>query len=174
MTVHWSQNDQLFRKLVAEGHAWQTLPFVFLKLSGFDVEMPDLTIRENISEAGAWLETYDLRIGELLIEVKSRPFPFTNPMDWPLNRLPAFLDTTKKWEAKTTKPFAYIFISKATGGMVATCAVEDAQDRWEKTKQWDRVRKIHEGFYTVERRYLVTMDRLVEALRSAQKETTDE
>lgn len=166
MTVPWSQNDALFKKLVTEGHAWQALPYIFLRLQGFDVDMPDLTIRDDISKAGAWLETYDLRIGGRLIEVKSRPFAFTNSQDWPANRLPAFLDTTKKWDAKTTKPFAYVFVSKATGGMVTTCSTSDAQGRWGKKRCRDRVRKIQEEFYTVSREHLVTMDRLVTALRS--------
>lgn len=166
MTVPWSQNDALFKSLVTEGHAWQFLPYVFLRLQGFDVDMPDLTIREDISKADAWLETYDLRVGERLIEVKSRPFAFTNPKDWPINRLPAFLDTTKKWDAKTVKPFAYVFVSKSTGAMLATCSVAGAQGRWDRTQSWDRVRNIREEFYTVARRHLVTMDRLVTALRS--------
>jgi hypothetical protein len=165
VTVPWSQNDALFKKLVSEGHAWQALPYVFLRLQGFNVEMPDLTIREDISKAGAWLETYDLRVGERLIEVKSRPFIFTNPRDWPVPRLPAFLDTTKKWDAKTVKPFAYVFVSKPTGAMVATCATSTAQGRWGKQKCWDRVRKFHEEFYTVERSHLVTMDKLAAALK---------
>jgi len=166
MTIPWSQNDALFKALVSEGHAWQTLPYIFLRLHGFDVDMPDLSIRKDISEADAWLETYDLRIGEKLIEVKSRPFIFTSPRDWPAPRLPAFLDTTKKWDAKTVKPFAYVFISKPTGSMVATCTTSGAQGRWNKTKSWDQVRKIREEFYTVGREHLVTMDRLVAALRS--------
>jgi hypothetical protein len=132
VTVPWSQNDALFRDLVTEGHAWQAIPYIFLRLQGFDVDMPDLSIREDISKADAWLETYDLRIGDLLIEVKSRSFRFTSPYDWPPAKLPAFLDTTKKWDAKPVKPFAYIFISKVTGGMIATCAIEGAQGRWER------------------------------------------
>ena len=165
MTIPWSQNDPLFRKLVTEGHAWQTLPCVFLRLSGFTVEMPDLSIREDISKADAWLESYDLKIEGLVIEVKSRPFKFTGPHDWPTPRLPAFLDTTKKWDARSMKPFAYVFISKPTGNMVATCSKGPARGRWGKTKRFDRVRKFHEEFYTVGRDHLVTMDVLVEALR---------
>ncbi len=170
MTVPWSQNDTLFKSLVAEGHSWQALPYIFLNLQGFDVDMPDLTIRKDISEAGQWLETYDLRVGELLIEVKSRPFVFTSPRDWPKNRLPAFVDTTKKWRAKTIKPFAYIFISKPTGGMVATCSLAGAKGRWKKVRRWDRVRQFSEEFYAVEAQNLVRMDTLVRALR---KETNE-
>jgi len=165
MTIPWAQNDALFKKLVSDGHAWQALPFIFLKLSGFDVEMPNLTIRPHISEAKRWLHTYDLKIGEHLIEVKSRPFRFTGPQDWPSPRLPAFLDTTKKWEAKPAKPFAYIFVSKPTGGMVSTCSVAGASGRWERLWRFDHVRKINEEFYAVGRQHLVTMDVLVDALR---------
>jgi hypothetical protein len=141
------------------------LPFVFLTLSGFKVEMPDLTIRKDISDARHWLDSYDLKIGEALIEVKSRPFAFTSPRDWPNNRLPAFLDTTKKWEAKSVKPFAYVFISKPTGGMIATCSTEAASGRWSSVQRFDRVRKFNEDFYTVKREHLVSMQTLVEALR---------
>jgi len=166
-TIPWAQNDVLFRSLVSEGHAWQTLPYVFLSLAGLTVEMPALSIRNDISQADAWLETYDLKIAHLTLEVKSRPFAFTSPRDWPAPRLPAFLDTVKKWEAKSTKPFAYIFISKATGGMVATCATAEARGRWGRLSRRDRVRDINEDFYTVGRKHLVTMDILVRAVREA-------
>lgn len=170
--IPWAQNDDLFRSLVAEGHAWQSLPYTFLKLAGFNVEMPALTIRDDISEAGAWSETYDLRVGAFCLEVKSRPFRFSSPGDWPTPRLPAFLDTTKKWEAKTVKPFAYIFVSKPTGGMVATCATAEARGRWGQVTRRDRVRQIDECFYTVERKHLVSMDILVQALKEATASTS--
>ena len=162
--VAWSQNDALFRTLLKEGHSWQTLPFVFLKLKGLDVEMPNLSIREDITKASAWLETYDLKVGDHIIEVKSRPFAFTCPGDWPSTRLPAILDAQKKWDAKTIKPLAYIFISKATGGMVSTCGLESAHSRWTTRKIWDRTRGFKDSFYMVGREHLRTMDHLVAAL----------
>ena len=109
--MKWAENDELFRSFVKEGHAWQLMPYTFLKLSGFDVEMPSLTIRDDIKNAHNWLQSYDLKIDDKVIEVKSRKVKFTGPSDWPHSRLPAFLDAKKKWDAKTTKPFAYIFIS---------------------------------------------------------------
>ncbi len=164
--MQWAENDELFRKFVKEGHAWQLMPYTFLKLSGFDVEMPSLTIRDDISDAHNWLQSYDIKIGDKVIEVKSRKVKFTSPDDWPHFRLPAFLDAKKKWDAKTTKPFAYIFISKDTGCMVSTCGLAEAHKRWGEITQFDRDRKIEETWYTVERRHLVTMDKLVAALRS--------
>ena len=162
--MSWSQNDALFKALLTEGYAWQALPFLFLKLKGFDVEMPDLSIREDISKAKAWLESYDLKIGDHIIEVKSRPFPFTCPGDWPDNRMPAILDAKKKWDAKTIKPLAYIFVSKATGGMVTTCGLQGAHSRWTVRNIWDRTRKFEDIFYMVGRPHLRTMDHLVAAL----------
>lgn len=164
--IPWAQNDELFKKFVSEGYSWQLLPYTFLKLSGLPVEMPELTIRENISESGEWLQTYDLKVGDLTIEVKSRPFAFTNPGDWPLSRAPAFLDTRKKLDAKGKKPFAYVFVSTATGGMVATCTAGKASERWGLKRCRDRKRDIMETFYTVPVEYLVTMDKLVEAIRA--------
>ena len=165
MTVPWSQNDALFKQLLSTGHAWQMLPYVFLTLSGFKVEMPDLSIRKDISEAGDWLETYDLRVGDCRIEVKTRSFAFTNPSDWPYTRLPAFLDTTKKWDARPIKPFAYVFVSKTTGCMVSTCSTDSAKGRWGRLERFDRVRRFREEFYTVNRKHLVSMEALVKALK---------
>lgn len=128
--------------------------------------MPDLEIRESIRKAGKWLETYDLLVNGKQIEIKSRPFAFTNAEDWPHNRLPAIVDAKKKWDAKTTKPFAYVFISKPTGAMLATCSVEDAAKRWRTMTFKDRTRNFKDKFYVVDNTYLVTMDKLVNSLRS--------
>lgn len=165
--MKWSENDELFKSLVTEGHSWQSLPLLFLRLSGLNAEMPDLTIREDITSADEWLETYDISCNGKLLEVKTRPFVFTSPGDWPQSRLPAFLDTTKKWRAKTIKPFAYIFVSKPTGAMVATCALAGAEVRWGKVRRRDHVRNFVEEFYTVGQEHLVTMDKLVAALKKA-------
>ena len=140
------------------------MPYVFFKLQGFEVDMPDLTIRDSIGSAGKWLQTYDLLINGKQIEVKSRPFAFTSSLDWPQSRLPAIVDAKKKWDAKTTKPFAYVFVSKATGGMVATCSVEAAVNRWSTMSIWDRTRKIRDTFYLVDRKHLVGMEKLVASL----------
>ena len=161
----WSENDELFRQFVQEGHAWQFMPYTFLRLKGFEVDMPALSIREDISEAHNWLQSYDLKIGDKIIEVKSRKLKFTNPSDWPQSRAPAFLDAKKKWDAKETKPFAYIFVSKPTGAMVATCGLASARSRWGECTKLDRDRGIRETWYTVGREYLVTMDDLVKSLR---------
>lgn len=162
----WSMNDNLFKELLSRGHAWQALPYMFLTLNGFTVEMPELSIRDDITQAGAWIESCDLIVNnDAIIEVKSRDFAFTSSTDWPSNRLPAFVDTKKKWDAKQEKPFGYIFISTKTGSMVSTCATYEASRRWSTVEQFDRIRKIKETFYTVTAEHLVSMDKLVEALR---------
>ena len=74
------------------------------------------------------------------------------------------MDAKKKWDAKTTKPFGYVFVSKATGGMVSTCSIDGANERWRTMSSWDRTRKIRDTFYVVDRRYLVTMDKLVKSI----------
>ena len=165
MSKIWSENDELFKRLLTEGHSWQILPYAFFKLHGFEVDMPDLSIRDSIHKAGKWLQSYDLMIGDKQIEVKSRPFAFTSPADWPENRLPAIVDAKKKWDAKKVKPFAYVFVSRPTGGMVSTCSVEAAHSRWGTQSIWDRTRKIRDEFYVVDRQYLVRMDKLLASLR---------
>lgn len=144
------------------------LPYVFLKLQGFDVDMPDLKVRKNISEAGEYRDSYDLHLSEtIFVEVKSRPMVFTTPNSWPYRT--AFVDTISKWDRKTIKPFAYIFTSRATGAMLATRGDEEAKKaRWgESLHRWDNVRKIYEDFYIVDRKYLYHLNHLVDHLRKA-------
>ena len=83
MSKLWSENDELFKQLLTEGHSWQLMPYVFFRLQGLEVEMPDLTVRDSIHTAGKWLQTYDLLVNGKQIEVKSRPFAFRSPSDWP-------------------------------------------------------------------------------------------
>lgn len=161
----WSQNDALFKKLLVRGYCFQAIPYLFLKAHGFDVEMPELEVRADIADAARFFDTYDLKVGESTIEVKTRSFRFTSPFDWPADKIPAFVDTKKKWEGRVVKPFAYIFVSEHTGAMVTTCGLASARAGWSEVTRLDNVRGFEETFLTTPRETLRTPEKLVGALR---------
>jgi len=161
----WAENDDLFFKMLEAGYGWQLLPYVYFKQHGFDVQMPKLDVRDSIKTAGTYRDTLDLLVDGHRIEVKSRAVRFTNPADWPSNRLPAFVDTESKYDSHAEQPLAYIFVSQLTGAMVCTDGRSCAKSRWSIVSKRDRVRNINENFYAVDRQYLRSLDTLVDLLR---------
>ena len=112
--TEWAQNDALFFRELREGHAWQMLPALYFRLRGLKVEMPALTVRESIEDAGRWRNSFDLRVNGHVIEVKSRGETF-------FDRFPyesVIVDTVAGYRAKDPKPTAYLMISRPTGAMV--------------------------------------------------------
>jgi len=140
----WAQNDTLFINELKAGYQWQYIPAIFFKLNGLSVEIPELTIRDNISEADKWLESKDLIVNGYTIECKSRNEEFTNKTDYPYGT--CFVDTVSGYDAKTIKPIAYIIISRKTGSML--CIQSSDNSSWGIEEKFDHVRKIREKFYT--------------------------
>ncbi len=66
----WSQNDTLFFEELKQGHNWQNYPALFLSLQGFKVEMPNLSIRENIQEADKYKNSADLIVNGKILEFR--------------------------------------------------------------------------------------------------------
>jgi hypothetical protein len=159
----WSQNDTLFIKELKDGFAWQSLPVLFLQLSGLDVEMPELKIREGgISKAAPFFDSKDLIVNKKRIEIKSRKEKFTSPETFPYST--AIVDTVKKFEGREEKPFAYIMVSRFTGSMLWV----DCQTwkDWSVIEKFDHTRKYRDKFYVIEREKMRSMDELVKGLKS--------
>lgn len=166
MTIPWAQNDALFKKELEEGQLWQNHVGNFLRLSGLDVYIPPLTIRESIAEAGEWIDSKDLvvrgsAIGDQIVEVKARNERFTSPESFPYDTI--FVDTVSGYDAKKTKPIAYVNISKKTGSMIALPSTSSAG--WLTENRFDHVRKIRDDFYLAPKKKFHVIDILVERLR---------
>ncbi|NJO18643.1 MAG: hypothetical protein HC877_23825 [Thioploca sp.] len=131
----WSKNDALFIKELTEGFAWQTLPVLFFKLNGLDVQMPSLEIRKDgIEQAAPFFDSKDLIVNKKRIEIKSRKEIFTSPNSFPYKT--AIVDTVKKFDGREDKPFAYVMISRFTGCMLwVSC---------ENPKEWDIIENLIE------------------------------
>lgn len=158
----WKDNDELFIKELKAGHQWQNLPALFFKLHGLEVEIPELTIRTSIKEAGKWKDAPDLIVNGHIIEVKSRNEIFTSPDSFPYET--AFVDTVSGYDSKKVKPLAYVFISRPTGAMLVL-KTNSAKGLTVESK-FDHVRKIQENFYVCKRKHLQNINLLVSFIKS--------
>jgi len=164
--MKWSENNDLFIKELQDGFAWQSLPMLFFKLHGFDVEMPDLEIREeSIKNAGRFFNSKDLFVNGQRIEIKSRKERFTSPGSFPYET--AMVDTVKKFSGREDKPVAYVMVSRDTGAMLWVDATRHKD--WSIIERFDNTRKFTERFYVVHRSKMMTMNKLVSALKKVVK-----
>lgn len=163
-SMHWIQNDGLFKEQLEIGVKWQAIPRIFFELQGFDVQEAELVFRDSVRDIPLWQNEMDLVVDGWGIQVKSRTEKFTNRRDWPDDRTPAFVDTVDGWSKMVDKPLAYVFVSQLTGGMVWTPG--DRPMDWRVVVKPDRVRGIRsERFYATPKHKLHSMDKLVNLIR---------
>lgn len=159
--MKWSENNELFIKELTEGFMWQSIPMIFFKLNGFDVQMPELEIREeSIKNAKKYFNSKDLFVNGKRIEIKSRNESFMSAESFPYET--AMVDTVKKFTGREDKPIAYIMISRKTGAMLWVDA--SRYKDWKIIERFDHVRKFREKFFVVDKRKLLPMNLLVSAL----------
>lgn len=161
MTVAWSANTDLFLRELRAGHSWQYLPLTFFRLHGLPAEMPDLSVRKDISEAEHWKDSQDITIGEHAIEVKSRNEAFTSPESFPYATV--IVDTISGWDQKVKKPLSYVMVSRPTGAML--CLRGTSNEDWTTEQKYDSVRNIRDDFYVAPKGKLRTMNALIEMLK---------
>jgi hypothetical protein len=166
MTTNWAENDELFFSQLKEGFEWQKLLKLFFELHGLKVEMPELTIRDSIKDAGAYISSKDLIVNGQTIETKSRNEAFTYPLSFPYKTI--FVDTVSGFDGKQKKPLAYVFISRPTGCMI--CLMTSTFKSWTVEERFDRVRRITDKFYLADRKLCSELDELVDALKSVHTE----
>lgn len=157
----WSKDTEKFKKELTDGFAWQELPAVFLKIHGFQVEMPTLVFRDSIKDASKFFETKDLIVNGKRIEVKSRKEKFSTPDDFPYST--AIIDTVKKLDGRDEVPHAYIMISRFTGCML--WANPQNREGWKIEKKFDRTRKYWDSFYIMPKNDLLTMDSFLDFIK---------
>lgn len=159
--THWFKNDSLFIEQLKTGHAWQALPATYFQLKGFDVEVPELKIRDNVKQAKKFANTIDLIVQNLKFEVKSRTETFTSPESFQYPTI--LIDTVSGYNEKKEKPFAYIMVSQHTGSMLFLRS--DQPDGWVIEKKFDTVRKIRDEFYLAPKAKWRPLDELVPLIK---------
>lgn len=139
----WSKNDELFKKELEAGFKWQLRVANYLNKFGLDAEVPPLSFRDKIENAGEYADLEDILCEGRTFEVKSRSLRFTKPSDFPFETI--LVDTVRGWESKKTKPDAYICVSTVTGAMIVLS--KSTQDKWVKSRRYDHTRGIRDWFY---------------------------
>jgi len=100
-----------------------------------------------------------------VIEVKSRNESFISGNTYPYETV--FVDTVSGYNAKETKPLAYIIISRPTGAMVVLKTL--SSKGWNIESKFDHVRKIKEDFYVCKPKHLQTLDVLISYIKNNEK-----
>lgn len=139
-----------------------------LKSEEINCTVPDLEIAKSPDEWRRFTLTEKdiiLENGDIL-EVKEIAQHFTDdPTSWPFYKV--IVDTVSGYDAKPTKPIAYIFVSKITGAMLSM-ATERPRD-WEIVTKHDKYRDIDERFYFAPKSTLRPMSALIKYLRGRKK-----
>lgn len=154
-----------YHKAMTEGHSYNEVVAERLRSEGIGCEVPELELVSTKEEIQRMTENEkDIILDNgLVLEVKSRNIGFSeNPyLYWQKD---IYVDTVSGYEAKKTKPYAYVMVSQKSGNMIVVHS--NTKDRWFKKTVTDPYRKITDVFYKVEKQYITTWASLVEDLKS--------
>lgn len=153
----WATNDPLFRELCESGYRWQYLPAVWFLAQGQHVEMPQLELRADISDAPRFADSVDIIVNGHTIEIKIRDIVFTSAADYPYPT--AIVDTVK---GLSEEHAAVVLVSQETGAMLAVNPRK--RDGWTREWRTDRVRGFEEEFWFAPRSALRPMSALLKVV----------
>lgn len=131
---------------MTKGHTYNEYVAEILQSFGIRCSVPQLEIAKSQNDIARFTKNEKdiiLDGGECL-EVKSRNLYFTDdPQSFPYNDL--LVDTVSGYDAKETKPLAYIFVSQKTKRMFALPTY--TSNSWTVQKKFDHERKHEDRFY---------------------------
>jgi|OpeIllAssembly_1097287.scaffolds.fasta_scaffold00492_8 hypothetical protein len=164
--VGWMENDELFRKELAEGQKYERIVAGWLAEEGISVKVPPQKCRPHVRErhhygGGKQCDIILVDLDEVL-EVKSRNEEFTCVEDFPYPTI--FVDTVWAWERKPKKPLAVVVVSQLTerGRFVIP---RFTSERWVKVAKHDTVRDTDRIWWSAPRDCCVTWERLIARLK---------
>lgn len=138
----WLENDELFRSELAKGRGWEAHVARELSASGLSVRVPDCdldSIECKKERRKAAIDSVDLYVNDLVIEVKSRNYLFTCSDDFPFQTVA--IDTKDGFKKRAIKPDVYISVCQKNGCMIAL-DVFGTRSEWVVSKRFDTVRRI--------------------------------
>ena len=157
----WLENDELFKKQLAIGHANAEHVAGVMRGAGVHVEVTPYRVRDRVENRHHWNDEFDLLANSRRIEVKSRSLDFTGPRDYPKDT--AFVYSLRGWRAKTHRPAAIVLVSQARRGLAVIPA--STERRWIARRVKDRERRIEYTVLEVRRELLVPIDALIDWLQ---------
>ena len=163
MMGFYGYSEDLFRREAVTGHKYATMVAEALQSHQIDCAVSDLTFAQTEAEISDYANEQDVVLTSRsgCIEVKSRRLAFRSDPETYTYRT-AFVDTVKGWDSKNPKPLAVVLVSQRTKAMLVVPV--STQPTWTHTKSFDRVRRIHETWYEIDRSRLRTFNAFVEWL----------
>lgn len=161
-------DDRLFRHEATIGYKWSCEIAQRLNDHGVACHAPPLEFAATVEDRQRFINEQDviLEVVGGCVEVKSRRLSFTDqPESFPYPT--AFVDTCTGWDLKTPKPRAIVIVSQITGD--ALVIPGSTQSEWTVSASFDRVRRIHERWYCVERASLRPFKELADWLLQRQE-----
>jgi hypothetical protein len=168
--TRWGSNDQLFQQEARKGQFFAEYVATLLQNCGFSASATPLEFAATIEDRERFINEQDIVFEDRsgCIEVKSRDLTFFNkPASFPFNT--AFVDTQTGWDLKSPKPLAVILVSQRNHHVLVV--KPSTQRFWTVKRSFDRVRKINESWYQVDRSLLGCFSELCEWLRSGSDKT---
>jgi hypothetical protein len=162
--THWFDNDELFRRELAEGHAYANYVADRMRQQGLRVEVTPMQWRDTIADRKRFSDEFDLMVGvrrPCRVDVKSRRLSFSGPDDYPWPT--ALVDTVSGFDAKANKPAAIVLVSQETAALAVIRGSTESD--WMVRRRFDKVRRIEDEFYEVRRELLASFDDLLEWLK---------
>jgi hypothetical protein len=168
--VKWGYNDQLFRKEATKGQHFAEFVAVLLQNCGFAAYATPLQFANTIEDREKFINEQDIVFEDRsgCIEVKSRDLTFSGkPASYPFST--AFVDTQIGWNLKSPKPLAVVLVSQRNHHVLVIRP--STEPNWTVKNSFDRVRKINESWYQVNKSFLVPFSELCSWLRSGSNKT---
>lgn len=169
--INYSDPDT-FRKEATIGHTYTQKALHHLQNNGIKCHTTPLTFAPTPQDRKQYTNEKDiiLHTPPGCIEIKSRRLNYTNnPQTYPYPT--AFVDTQIGWDLKNPKPLAVILISQKTDAMLVIPT--STHQNWKTTTTFDRIRKITETWYIVDKELLRPIDEFVEWLQRRQERAFD-
>lgn len=144
------------------GYQWQLKVGQMLSDLGFTVSIDPLTIAQSEEETREFTKNdKDLLVNGKYLEVKTRSITFTTPDSFPYPT--AILETVQGWQAKATKPFAILLVSRPTGRVLVVDGA--TQPDWTINRDFDSRRKVSFTNYHADKSQLLGLSWLIRRLK---------
>jgi hypothetical protein len=166
----WGSNNELFRSEASKGQRFAEYVATLLQNCGFEASATPLEFAATIEDRERFINEQDVVFEDRpgCIEVKSRNLTFSSKSaSYPFDT--AFVDTKTGWDLKSPKPLAVFLISQRTGHVLVV--KPSTQTLWTVKRAFDRVRKINENWYQVNKSDLVSFSDFCAWLRSGSQKT---
>jgi len=117
-----------------------------LRLNGYTVTLPPISIRPNTTLIQQYADSGDLLVGTDIIEIKQRPdLDFNSTEEFPYSDI--IVDVKHHYDSLKTPPKYYLICNSSLKGAIVVS--NKTRNFWTESTRWDRKRGRKRTFYLV-------------------------